>query len=939
MTSKNVLTDRTHRDGSRVHKSRQDVNRTVDPKIGCVEDKLQVVASTRNSSSNKSTISPMNRLVAMEMSKGVESKRKPPSVVARLMGLDDDLPAKEPALQSSRRNLRRSHSLDNLATTNRPQQQQEQHYSRTTPNIHIGPKETVEFKDVYEVSEDPLKRHHILGQNFPWERSSGNKSDTRIEAVRQKFMEAKRLATNENLIHSKQFQEALEVLSSNRELFLKFLEEPSPAFLKQLDGLDTTPAPPPTKRITVLKPIKSVENNGIRETRTHQVINEENELVMGKTHQRSYSADDNFSKSTRIVVLKPSPGKPNRTGARLTARAAPSEQTRRIDFHGGLQDDASILGSRELLHGSVQHMPESRHRRDESLISSTYSNGYGGDESSFSGSEVDYIDGGSPSDSDAVSPMSRHSWDYIRRHNSPHSASTFSRAHSHSPESSVIREAKKRLSERWAMVSYNEINQEQVPLRRSSTTLGEMLSLQVAKKEEAVAGIISVSSNRSSGTGNELAMKDACKSTLREYDENGKSSPRNLAKSKSVPVSSSIFDNVAVNAQSANSEGTPKVFTKSGRAKLSFTGKISSFFFPGNKRPTKEKTSLSSDSSGEIFGCIGHMVPQSDHNLGPDEQMAFCKDEADNSTNHAPCSTKQDSGSIEVPVSSDCVSGDVDEVKSNGDLKSIHDETSPTSILDTVFEDSNSNEPESSRRTSCTERVALRCPAIDSVARSFSWEDTNSGSPLLGGLKHSNVDDADYDYDELKCYSLVQEIVSSAGLCHLQLSMVFTGWYLPESPLDPALCDKFLDRKEEDAKSRERRSHQKLIFDCVNMALVEIGQDTLLCSYPWSRECLRTWREKLSETLGEEVWNIVSDWLYGDGSFAANKDDNAGIILERIMQEEVEGKGWIKLLTMETDEITEQIASEVLEDIVTDSVEHLSICCSEHGISMPVANL
>uniref|UniRef100_A0A0D3FXQ7 DUF4378 domain-containing protein n=1 Tax=Oryza barthii TaxID=65489 RepID=A0A0D3FXQ7_9ORYZ len=838
---------------SRVHKSRQDVNRTVDPKIGCVEDKL-VVASTRNSSSNKSTISPMNRLVAMEMSKGVESKRKPPSVVARLMGLDDDLPAKEPALQSSRRNLRRSHSLDNLATTNRPQQQQEQHYSRTTPNIHIGPKETVEFKDVYEVSEDPLKRHHILGQNFPWERSSGNKSDTRIEAVRQKFMEAKRLATNENLIHSKQFQEALEVLSSNRELFLKFLEEPSPAFLKQLDGLDTTPAPPPTKRITVLKPIKSVENNGIRETRTHQVINEENELVMGKTHQRSYSADDNFSKSTRIVVLKPSPGKPNRTGARLTARAAPSEQTRRIDFHGGLQDDASILGSRELLHGSVQHMPESRHRRDESLISSTYSNGYGGDESSFSGSEVDYIDGGSPSDSDAVSPMSRHSWDYIRRHNR-----------------------------------------------------------------------------------NELAMKDACKSTLREYDENGKSSPRNLAKSKSVPVSSSIFDNVAVNAQSANSEGTPKVFTKSGRAKLSFTGKISSFFFPGNKRPTKEKTSLSSDSSGEIFGCIGHMVPQSDHNLGPDEQMAFCKDEADNSTNHAPCSTK-DSGSIEVPVSSDCVSGDVDEVKSNGDLKSIHDETSPTSILDTVFEDSNSNEPESSR-TSCTERVALRCPAIDSVARSFSWEDTNSGSPLLGGLKHSNVDDADYDYDELKCYSLVQEIVSSAGLCHLQLSMVFTGWYLPESPLDPALCDKFLDRKEEDAKSRERRSHQKLIFDCVNMALVEIGQDTLLCSYPWSRECLRTWREKLSETLGEEVWNIVSDWLYGDGSFAANKDDNAGIILERIMQEEVEGKGWIKLLTMETDEITEQIASEVLEDIVTDSVEHLSICCSEHGISMPVANL
>ncbi|XP_006652490.1 uncharacterized protein LOC102722484 isoform X2 [Oryza brachyantha] len=926
MASTDVLMGRTRRDGSQVRKGRQDVNRAFGPTIGCVEDKL--VASTRSSSSNRSNVSEIKRLVATDISKEVESKRKPPSVVARLMGLDDDPPAKEPTLHSSRTNLRKSHSLDNLAATNiRWQQQELRHYSSTAPNVHISPKETVEFKDVYEVSEDPSRRHHILGQTFPRERSSGNKSDIKIEVVRQKFMEAKRLATDENLLHSKQFQEALEVLSSNRELFLKFLEEPNPVFLKQLNGLETMSAPPPTKRITVLKPIKSVENNGVRETRTHRV-NEENEPVIRKTHQRSYSAEDNFSKSTRIVVLKPSPGKPNRTGARLYPGAAPSEKTRRPDFHGGLQDDSSIVGSTELLHGPVQHLPESHHRRDESLISSTYSNGYGGDESSFSGSEVDYIDEGcSPSDSEVVSPMSQHSWDYIKRHNTPYSASTFSRApHSHSPESSVIREAKKRLSERWATVAYNEINQEQVPLPRSSTTLGEMLSLQAAKKE-AVAGVVSVSSNRSSGTENESAMQDACESSLREYGENGKSSPRNLAKSRSVPVSSSIFDDRAVNAQSANSEEISKVVTKSGRAKLSFKGKISSFFFSGNKRPTKEKTSLSSDNSGERVGCIGYMTPQSVHNLGPDEQIAFCKDKTDNSTSQAPCSSK-DAGLVEVPVSSDYAIGDVNEVKSNGDLKSIPDEPSPTSILDTVFEDSNSNEPESS---SCTERVAVQSPAIESFARSLSWEDTNSCSSLLGCLKHSND-----DYDELQCYSLVQEIVSSAGLGHLQLSIVFTGWYLPDSPIDPALCDKFLDRKEENAKSRERRSNQKLIFDSVSTALVEIGQDALLCTYPWSRECLGTWREKLSRTLGEEVWNIVSDWLYGDGSFVANMEDDAGTTLERIMQEEVEGKGWIKLLTMDTDEITEQIACEVLDDLVTDTVEHQAICLSEHGISMPV---
>lgn len=941
MTSTKVLTDRAHRDGSPVYRNRQDVKRTADPANVCVEDKLG--ASTRSSSSNKSNASPMKMLLAKEISNEVEWKKKPPSVVARLMGLEDDLPDREPVLHSAKRNLRRSHSLDNLAATDRPLQQQEQHhYSKTTRDIHIGPKETVEFKDVYEVCEDPLRKHHLQDQTFPRGRSSENKSNIRMEVVRQKFMEAKRLATNENLLHSKEFQEALEVLSSNKDLFLKFLEEPNSVFSKQLNGLHTMPAPPQTKRITVLKPIKSVENKGVGETRTHRV-SKENELVMGMTHQRSHSAEDTFSQPTRIVVLKPSPGKPSRTHARLTPRAAPSELTERTDFYGGLEDDASTLGSREVLHGSVQYLPEGRHRRDESLLSSVYSNGYGGDVSSFGRSEVDYIDeeGGSLSDSEVVSPVSRHSWDYIKRYSSPFSGSTFSRAsHSRSPESSVIREAKKRLSERWSMVAYNEISQEQVQLPRSSSTLGEMLSLQEAMKEEAVAGINSVSSSRPCGTENELGRQATCMSTLREEDENGEISPRNLARSKSVLVSSSMFDNIAVSAQSENSEGckTSKVATRSGKGKFSFKGKVSSFFFPRSKKLTKEKTTLSSDSSNERVEVtsLGSMRSETDHNLGADEQMAFCKDKADNSTIETIVSSK-DVGSIEVPVSSDCPSGYIEELRSNGSVKCIRDQPSPTSVLDASFKDSNSNEPDSSRSTSsCSERVALRSPAIESVARSLSWEDTNSRSLLAGSPKFSDVDDDD---DELECHALVQKIVSSAGLGNLQLSMVFTGWYLPDCPLDPALCDKFLNRKQEAAKSRERRSNQKLLFDCVNMALVEIGQDALLSTYPWSKAGFGAWRETLCQDLGEEVWSLVRDWLYVAGRSVANEDDNAGTMLERIVQQEVEGRGWMKLMRSEADEITKQIANGVLEELVGEAVEDLAICFPQQSIPMQMSNL
>jgi hypothetical protein len=159
-----------------------------------------------------------------EMSKELESKKKSPSVVARLMGLEEDLPGQELALHPAKGKLKKRHLNGNLAETNNLHQHQEQYLSSiTTCDKHIGPKETVEFKDVYEVSEEPLRTYHLHDQTFPREMSSRSKRDIRMEIVRQNFMEAKRLATNEKLLHSKEFQDALEVLSSNRDLFLSFL--------------------------------------------------------------------------------------------------------------------------------------------------------------------------------------------------------------------------------------------------------------------------------------------------------------------------------------------------------------------------------------------------------------------------------------------------------------------------------------------------------------------------------------------------------------------------------------------------------------------------------------------------------------------------------------------------------------------------------------------
>jgi len=60
-----------------------------------------------NSSSRKSNTTSLKMLLEKEMSKEAESKRRPPSVIARLMGLEEDLPTKEPIVHHTVSDLSR----------------------------------------------------------------------------------------------------------------------------------------------------------------------------------------------------------------------------------------------------------------------------------------------------------------------------------------------------------------------------------------------------------------------------------------------------------------------------------------------------------------------------------------------------------------------------------------------------------------------------------------------------------------------------------------------------------------------------------------------------------------------------------------------------------------------------------------------------------------
>jgi hypothetical protein len=221
--------------------------------------------------------------------------------------------------------------------------------------------------------------------------------------------------------------------------------------------------------------------------------------------------------------------------------------------------------------------------------------------------------------------------------------------------------------------------------------------------------------------------------------------------------------------------------------------------------------------------------------------------------------------------------------------------------------------------------AASRSSAVEAVACSLSWDDAASESPLPGISRppylHSDADDD----DESECHVLVQNIMSSAGLeDDARSSMVFTAWHLPDCPLDPLLRNKLLEL-------RERRSYRRLLVDCVNVALVEIGENALLLSaFAWSKARCRTWRrENSSPDFGVEVWSILKDWIYGARMFVVSKRDGTGIMMDRIVKQEAEGSGWVKMMLSQVVDIAERIQAGVLEELLAEAVLDFATCCCQ----------
>lgn len=188
------------------------------------------------------------------------------------------------------------------------------------------------------------------------------------------------------------------------------------------------------------------------------------------------------------------------------------------------------------------------------------------------------------------------------------------------------------------MVTCNETSQ--VQLSRRKCTLGEMLSIKEAKKDEATTGKFSVSSNQSCGLENELTTRST-NVTTRKNDDNGEISSRKLPRSKSVPVISSTSDNMVVNVQASNPESRKlKVAVVSNKGKSAFKGRVSDFFLSKSKKPRRlMSTYHPSDCFAErLEGCIIHRQ-DCNHEMDAIEKVMHCENRFDSFSTQVSTST------------------------------------------------------------------------------------------------------------------------------------------------------------------------------------------------------------------------------------------------------------------------------------------------------------
>lgn len=216
-----------------------------------------------------------------------------------------------------------------------------------------------------------------------------------------------------------------------------------------------------------------------------------------------------------------------------------------------------------------------------------------------------------------------------------------------------------------------------------------------------------------------------------------------------------------------------------------------------------------------------------------------------------------------------------------------------------------------------------KSPPIESIARTLSWDDSCSDVANHYPLKLKRVSSLDTttNIEEKEWFILVQKLLSAAGLDDEE---DYNRWYSIESPLDPSLRDTYanLNDKEtqphNEAKRRKIRSKQKLVFDCVNDALLEVvgyGSE----NYYFNRPLVQKGTFTLSPLLMDHIMAQMKE-LIANGMKWENCGDNHSLVVENVVRKEVMEIKWDELIRLEIDILGREIEGMLIQELVENAV-------------------
>lgn len=220
-----------------------------------------------------------------------------------------------------------------------------------------------------------------------------------------------------------------------------------------------------------------------------------------------------------------------------------------------------------------------------------------------------------------------------------------------------------------------------------------------------------------------------------------------------------------------------------------------------------------------------------------------------------------------------------------------------------------------------------KSPPIGSVARTLSWDDSCVDTATSSYSLNPPVSMQRTEEEEREWLFFIQTLLSMAGLDEVQSDSLSSRWHSPDSPLDPLLRDKYIDLNEKEtlheAKRRQRRSTRKLVFDCVNAALIDIanrGPDT--CHKTIAFNAIPD--DGSSIISVDQVWGRIKEWFPSAVGCLSDDGVDDNNLTERMVRQEAVGKGWHEYLRLEAENIGKEIEGKLLEEIVQDAVVGLA---------------